>query len=439
MRGCAFAAMAVLGLAACAGPGSDLERETRALLERKSWPATSVLVLEGNTFRLNLGHRTPQGHDPQDLVYPLGSISKMFTAAALHRLAERGEVDLQAPVAQYLADWPPAWHAVRVHQLLGHTSGVPDFWFVPQAAKLVAVPAARAADLARVMAREPLQFDPGSRFSYSNTAYQAAARIVEQIAAVSYDVYLTREFFTPLGMASMHHCRGSSEEVNGHVLRGGTVEAIAPENYETARGDGGLCGSARDLARWFRAMAGGSLTRAPAWQAYTSPQRLTDGTVVPYGHGISLRPLADHRKLGHHGAMTGHTGMVAWYPERDLVIVVLTSIGGVSADAVEQAIAAMLLDVDTPRPLDGNPPAVHAGRFDVGPFVLEVRRRNGALEVVSPPPGPNGHLVRVGPAIYALDGDPWGVALHMDCAGEQCPRMRLHMAGMEWPGRRVDP
>jgi len=96
----------------------------------------------------------------------------------------------------------------------------------------------------------------------------------------------------------------------------------------------------------------------------------------------------------------------------------------------------MLLDIDAPRPLDGEPPAAHAGRFDVGPFVLEVRRRNGGLEVASPPPGPNGRLVRVGPASYALDGDPWGVALHMDCDGEQCPRLRLHMAGMEWPGVR---
>ena len=255
---------------------------------------------------------------------------------------------------------------------------------------------------------------------------------------MSYDVYLAREFFTPLGMTSMHHCRGSGEEMDGHVLRDARLQAIAPENYETARGDGGLCGSARDLARWFRAIAGGALTRAPAWQDYASAQRLPDGTAVPYGHGISLRPLAGHRKLGHHGAMAGHTGMVAWYPERDLVIVVLTSIGGVWADAVEQAIAAMLLDVDAPRPLDGDPPAAHAGRFDVGPFVLEVRRRNGALEVVSPPPGPNGLLVRVGPASYALDGDPWGVALHIDCADGHCPRMRLHMAGMEWPGWRVD-
>ena len=438
MTGRRVAAAAVLALTACAVPGSDLERETRTLLERKSWPATSVLVLEGDTVRLSLGHRTPEGRDSQDLVYPLGSISKMFTAAAIHRLAERGDIDLQAPASTYLTDWPTAWGAVRVHQLLGHTSGVPDFWFVPEAATLVTDPAARASDLARVMARMPLQFVPGTRFSYSNTAYQAAARIVERVTAMSYDVFLAREFFTPLGMTSMHHCRASAEEVTGHVHGGTALHAIAPENYETARGDGGLCGSARDLARWFRAIAGGALRRTAAWPGYTSPQRLPDGTAVPYGHGISLRPLAAHRKLGHHGAMAGHTGTVAWYPERDLVIVVLASIGGVWADAVEQAIAARLLGVDAPGPLEGEPPASHAGRFDVGPFELEVKRHDHALELLAPPPGPRGRLVRVAPASYALDGDPWGVVLHMDCAGERCARVRLHMAGMEWPGFRVD-
>ena len=354
--------------------GSDLERETRALLERESWPATSVLVVEGDTVLVNLGHRTPQGRDPRDLVYPLESISKMFTAAALHRLAERGEIDLQAPVAQYLADWPPAWRAVRVKQLLGHTSGVSRF-LVRSGGRETRRRSGDAGDR------------PGTRDGARAFAVRARIAIQlqqhglprggahhRQIAAVPYDAFLAREFFSPLGMASMHHCRGSVEELTGHVLRDGSLQDIAPENYETARGDGGLCGSARDLARWFRAIAGGALTRAPAWQGYASPQRLPDGTEVPYGHGISLRPLAGHRKLGHHGAMAGHTGMVAWYPERDLVIVVLTSVGGVWADAVEQAIAATLLDVDAPRPLDGEPPAAHAGRFDVGPFVLEVRR-----------------------------------------------------------------
>ena len=94
--------MSIVLATGCGPPRRDLEGDVRAALDQRSWPATSVLVVEGDTVRLNLGHRTPPARDPQDLVYPLGSISKMFTAAALHRLAERGEVDLEAPVAQYL-------------------------------------------------------------------------------------------------------------------------------------------------------------------------------------------------------------------------------------------------------------------------------------------------------------------------------------------------
>ena len=310
---CVVAAMAVALFTGCASPQRGLESHVRTTLEGRSWPATSVLVVERGTLRMNLGHRTPPERDPQDLVYPLGSISKMFTAAGVHRLAERGEVDLEARAAVYLPDWPVAWQNVRVHQLLGHTSGIPDFWFVPEAAKLASDPRAGAEDLVRVMARHPLQFEPGSRFSYSNTAYHAAARIIELTTGLSYDAYLTREFFVPLGMTSMHHCRGDSAEMPGHALREGRVQAIANENYETARGDGGLCGSARDLVRWFQAISGAALTRAPAWAGYTSAQRLSGGTQVPYGHGISLRPLGTHRRLGHHGAMAGHSGMVAWY------------------------------------------------------------------------------------------------------------------------------
>jgi CubicO group peptidase (beta-lactamase class C family) len=436
-RASTLGALFVTLLTSCASPRRDLEGEVRAALERRSWPATSVLVVERDTVRLNLGHRTPPARDPQDLVYPLGSISKMFTAAAVHRLAERGDVDLEAPVAQYLPDWPSAWRAVRVHQLLGHTSGIPDFWLVPDAAALLSDPTARAADLARVIARMPLQFEPGSRFSYSNTAYHAAARVIERRTGLSYDAFLARELFAPLGLTSMHHCRGDAGEMPGHVLRDDEAQPIAAENYETARGDGGLCGSARDLARWFQAMATGPLTRGPSWGTYTSPQRLADGTHVPYGHGISLRPLVTHQKLGHHGAMAGHSGMVAWYRDRNLVIVVLASVGGVWADTIEQTVAAALLRVDAPRAIDGEPPSTHVGRFDVGPFVMEIETRGGSLWLESPPPGPRGRLVRVGVESYALDGDPWGVVVHMNCADGQCPGVRLHMAGMEWPGRRV--
>lgn len=435
----AVAASLIALLIACRSQPRDVEGLVRAALERRSWQATSVLVVDRGGVLADVGHRTPPERDPQDLVYPLGSIAKMFTAAALHKLCERGEVALGARVAEYLPDWPPSWAAVRVHQLLGHTSGIPDFWFVPEAAALAGNPAARASDLARVMARFPLEFEPGTRFSYSNTAYQAAARIIERRTGLPYDAYLAREFFTPMGMTSMRHCRGDAGEMAGHVLRDGEAVAVPHENYETARGDGGLCGSARDLARWFQAIASGAIAKGDSWDTYAAPQRLPDGTSVPYGHGISLRPLGAHRKLGHHGAMAGHSGMVAWYPARDLIVVVLTSVGGVSADAVEQAIAAALLGIEAPRPIEGRPPSLHAGRYDVGPFVVSVEAREDGLWLESPFPGPSGRLARMGPVSYALDGDPWGVALHFECAPDGCPAIRLHMAGMEWPGQRIGP
>ena len=135
--------------------------------------------------------------------------------------------------------------------------------------------------------------------------------------------------------------------------------------------------------------------------------------------------------------MAGHSGMVGWYPTHDLIVVVLTSVGGVSADSVEQAVAAALLGIQAPRPIEGEPPRFHAGRFDVGPFVVSVEARDGSLWLESPRPGPRGRLVRVGAASYALDGDPWGVILHFECGNDRCPAIRLHMAGMEWPGQHV--
>ena len=66
-----------------------------------------------------------------------------------------------------------------------------------------------------------------------------------------------------------------------------------------------------------------------------------------------------------------------------------------------------------------------------------MKAHDRSLWLESPPPGPHGPLVRIADASYALDGDPWGVVLHFECANERCPAIRLHIAGMEWPGHHV--
>ena len=101
--------------------------------------------------------------------------------------------------------------------------------------------------------------------------------------------------------------------------------------------------------------------------------------------------------------------------------------------------AAAVLGMEAARPIEGEPPSLHAGRFDVGPLVIDIARHGERLWLESPAPGPRGELVRVGPASYALNGDPWGVAVHFECTADDCSRIRLHMAGMEWAGQRVGP
>ena len=362
----------------------------------------------------------------------------MFTAAGLHRLAERGDVDLDAPVALYLPDWPQQWDDVRLHQLLGHTSGVPDFWFVPEAARLVDDPTARAGDLASVMGRQALQFEPGSRFSYSNTAYQAAARIIERQTGMAYDAFLTREFFAPLGMNSMRHCSGDADEMPGHVLRDGRLQPRAPENYEIARGDGGLCGSARDLARW-------------SWRWLAERSRVVRrGRATPRRSGCptvrrSCMATASRSGLSRRSARSAITAQwqatPAWsglYPERDLIVIVLTSVGGVGADAVEQAIAATWLGVETPPAIEGEPPPAHVGRFDVGPFVLNLERAylSALADLVGAWAERTTHADRRGELCTRRRSLERGGASRVP--GRALHRHAPHISGMEWPGRRAD-
>lgn len=457
------ALLAIVSLAACrpetsptpeasAGTSAllrDVEAWAQAALHERQVPGLSLVILRGDDAVLARGYgsidqdrRTPVS---ADTVFQLGSIGKQFLAALVLRLAEEGRVSLDEPVTRYLPGLTRLPGGLRVRHLLSHTSGLRELFTIP-AYQAGIEDLSRGREQLEVIVRDaPVDFEPGTRWSYSNTNYTTLALLVERITGRPYEQALDESFFRPLGLGSLRQCTPLPRdpgEARGHVLQGGHVTPSAPENMAFIRGDGGLCGSAADLARWMRLLATGRVVKPESYRAMSTRARLADGREADYGMGLSLVPLDGRAKVAHNGAMLGFSASVAYYPDGALTIAVLTNRGDVRTETIERRIARRLLGLAAPafaeQPLPGDLKRRVLGSFDIGVFPIAVAEREGRLWLEVPPPGPTTPLRYVGGRAFVSDTEP--DAYRVDFAeGDPAPEVRLFMGAMHWYGTRRPP
>lgn len=421
----------LLLLAGCASVNvtRDADRVARAAVERERIPALSVAILRGDRLVLAKGY----GSGEPRTVYQSGSISKQFTAAAILKLAERGALSLDDPVTSLLPALPADWGHIRVRHLLGHTSGIREFLFLPEFGPLDEDKSAGPEELRALIARQALVFPAGSRWSYSNSNYTLLAWIIETKSGRPYEEFLAREYFRPLGLKSIHQCQN---EPGGYVLRDGVVQPSAIENLALARGDGGLCMDVIDLARWMRALTHGRVVTPDSYKAMTTPRALDGGRTAAYGFGLAMVPLDGRTRIAHNGAMGGFTGTVAYYPGADVTIALLANRGGLLADGIEKSIARAVLGMPppavTPVALTAEERSRLLGRFDIGVFDVTVTDRDGTVWMETPRPGPTAELVYLGGGRFVGREQPDAVEVRID--GDEAIVL---MGGMHWYGRRV--
>src|SRR5437762_8914388 len=122
--------------------------------------------------------------------FRLGSITKQFTAMAVMILAERGQLSIEDPISKHLEGAPPAWDKITIRHLLTHTSGIPSYTGFPQMmSRTVRLPAT-IDEIIATFRDKSLEFEPGDKFTYSNSGYIVLGKIVERVAKQDYDEFL---------------------------------------------------------------------------------------------------------------------------------------------------------------------------------------------------------------------------------------------------------
>ena len=262
-----------------------------------------------------------------EMRYSVGSISKQFTAAAVLLLQEQGKLSLDDKVGRFLPTLTRS-NEVTIRQLLSHTSGYQDFWpqdYVPDF-MLRPVTAEQIMD---EWSRKPLDFDPGTKWQYSNTNYVIAGVIVEKVSGIPLLQFLEKRVFAPLAMNSVANV--DQENLGEGDPLGYTRYGLGPLRPAPKTGEGWLFAagelamSAADLARWDISLIEQKLLKPTSYNQLATDVLLKNGLGTQYGLGIIVRQKAEHRVLEHSGEVSGYTAQNVIFPDDRAAIAVLVN------------------------------------------------------------------------------------------------------------------
>lgn len=256
--------------------------------------------------------------------FQLASVSKQFTAVAILELVARGKLMLDDSFSQYFPAFK--FNTITVEQLLTHSSGLPDyFWYLENTWKSDLGP--KNEDMIALINRyiSSTDFVPGTDNAYSNTGYVLLALLVEHITAVPFRDYMPREYFRPLNMAKTSFTRGGLS-LAGYDLDpvSKLYEPVQPSLSNAIVGDKGIYTSAWDLNKWFIALKEGRILNQK-WVDLMFYPKDFEKTSKSYGMGFKLEwSRFKLLKVFHNGLWEGFRNGIAYFPKKDLQIIVLS-------------------------------------------------------------------------------------------------------------------
>ena len=292
-------------------------------------PGAVVLLMKDGqvVFRKGYGlaNATLKAPIKPEMTFRIGSVTKQFTAAAVLKLVEDGKVDVNLPISRYLKDLPETWKAITVEQLLTHTAGLPNYTDVEALWEKPDKRFKPAKMLEEYVGDLPLQFEPGSKYAYSNTGYVLLGMLIERISGQSYDDFLQKRLLDPLGLDHTHYDSDTDPDPDLPVgYRQGTSVARSwsvTQKYAA----GGLVSTASDLALWTQALHDGKVVKPESLAKMMTPVKLKGGREESYGYGLEFRSSHGHRLVGHGGEVDGFQCRVEADPAARAVAVILSN------------------------------------------------------------------------------------------------------------------
>jgi CubicO group peptidase (beta-lactamase class C family) len=299
-------------------------------------PGFAVIVARGSEVlvRRARGMRDISSGDPvaADTRFYIASVAKTMTAAAIMLLEGDGKLSLDTKLEKYFPTARDDLGGVSVLQLLDHTAGIPDYY------EAQALPAQITNDwVIDFTLREPLLFEPGTSFAYSNSAYILLSRIIEKVSGMTYADFLHDRILLPLEMRSTVVFDDAEPEVPERAIGYERDEgALVVSDYigMTTTGAGGIFSTAGDLLLWLAASTDDRLLGREKWQQMQTPPVTAKGKRSYLAMGWSEETFGkktpDYEGLevvASIGELYGFRSTIAYFPTLDLRFVLLSNSG----------------------------------------------------------------------------------------------------------------
>lgn len=301
---------------------------TLAKLGKQGLFSGSVLVGRQGTLLFSQGYgladREQNLPNTATTRFRLGSITMQFTAMAILILESQNKLNVKDPVCNYLADCPSAWKSITIKHLLTHTSGIHDFTSLTDYRSTRATPSPPEQTIARFKDL-PLDFQPGEKWSYSNSGYVVLGYIIEKASGQSYEDFLQQSIFAPLNLHDTGYDHNSNSLAVGYTDQYSNL----PADYidmSIPFAAGALYATVEDLYQWELALSTEQLVpRAYLDEMFAPQATIPDSGGWAYGYGWAIgvergRPVAQHL-----GGVEGFATVVTRYPNEQIVIIVLSN------------------------------------------------------------------------------------------------------------------
>lgn len=284
----------------------------------------STLITKGNQtlFEKHYGFQNIEKKIPltMNTRFNIASGGKMFTAIAIAQLVERGKVSLDAPVTQYLPDFPKPDKAakVKVNHLLSHTSGIGQYW---TGQNNPAVLTATTIDQhLRVVYDAGFTFEPGTQYEYCNSNFIVLGAIIEKVTGRSFYEYVGESIFKKVGMVNTNYPDLYADGTAVPYSRNGTAwkPSVSGKKGSSA---GGAYSTLGDILNFSKALRTNTLVRRETFQAMTTPQNQGLGAAEDYGLGFILSRVGGEPSYGHGGTAKGVNFEFQYFPNLDVTLI----------------------------------------------------------------------------------------------------------------------
>jgi CubicO group peptidase (beta-lactamase class C family) len=305
-----------------------------------------------------------------DTVFEAGSVSKQFTAMAVQLLANDGKLKLDDPVRKYIPELPDYGWPLTIRHMLSHTSGLRDWGSVESIAGWPRTTREYThAHVLEIASRQKsLNFEPGTRWSYSNTGFNLAAVIVARVSGMSFAEFSKQRIFAPLGMAHTEwrddHTRLVKGRAIAYSLDNGEYHIEMP--FENVHGNGGLLTTVGDLLAWNENLVSPKVGNPKLIADMSTVGRFNDGKPLAYGLGFFVEEYRGVHNVYHSGSTAGYRAHLNRFPAAHTSVAVLCNgSNGDASRAANRVSDAYLGDrlrpatpppAATPAPAPMNPP-----------------------------------------------------------------------------------